>query len=670
MRPAGAQRSRSVQSLRIEGPAIVELPLTAPAWVFLTIAIVILGAPILAERARLPGVIGLVIGGVVVGPEGLGLLERAGTIEQVGGFGLLYLMFLAGLELDLEVLRAHRRPAVVFGLLTFGVPAAVGTVTASLLGFGGLTSALVGCVFASHTLVAYPVVRRSGIVADPAVAASVGATLITDTLALIGLAVVAESYVSGGAGSAIRIVIGLPLLAGGTLWVLPRLARWFFAGLGQDRTLRFLFVLVGFLGSAVMAEAVGIEGIVGAFLAGLALNPLVPNGGVLMQRVEFVGSALLIPIFLVSVGMLVDLGVVTDPGTVGLAGLITAAAIGAKWAAVEIAGRWYRYSRAQIGLMFSLSAARAAAALAATIVGFEVGLFDLRVVNAVLLLVLVSVIVASWVGARSAPRVMPPLSAPGRLGRTVLVPVSNPDAATDLIRVAVWVARADGGEVVPFHVVTSPDPDRVRAAAPLLDSVQLAGTRLGSEVEAHVRVDRSIASGVLNSVIERDASLVMLGWKGTTTTYDRLFGSLFDDIVDRAPCVVAACLLPVAHPRRIVLVPVVDRETLPGDTTAAIELCRRIAKGSGLPVVVASEGADPLGLDPTWSRATAPSDLPGLSAVIRAGDLVVIPGAGGRSLMGSSVLQLVSSVPDLDLVVVHGKTPAGPVEVGEVFAVG
>ncbi len=647
--------------------------MTAPAWVFLTIVIVILGAPILAERARLPGVIGLVIGGVLVGPEGVGILSREGMIDQVGGFGLLYLMFLVGLELDLDVLQAHRRTVVTFGLLTFLVPMSMGTLTALSLGFGVATSVLVGCVFASHTLVAYPVVRRSGIVADPAVAASVGATLITDTLALIVLAVVAEAAVSGGGlDLVIRLVVGLPVLAGGTLWLLPRAARWFFTGLGQDRTLRFQFVLAAFLGSAVLAEVVGVEGIVGAFLAGLALNPLVPNRGLMMQRVEFVGSAFLVPVFLISVGMLVDLEIVADPATMGLAAAFTASAMGAKWLAAELAGRRFRFSRPQIGLMFSLSGARAAAALAATFVGFEVGLFDRRIVNAVLVVVLLSVLTASWVAARSAPRVAPPTPSPGRLGRMVLVPVSNPDAASDLIRLAGWVAKADGGDVVPFHVVTSPDPARVQQAGALVAAAERAGARFGSEVNAHVRVDRSIASGVLNSVVERDASLVMIGWKGATTTQERLFGSLFDDIIERAPCVVAGCRIPVSQPGRIVLVPVLDRETSLGDTAVAVEMCRRLAKGSGLPVVVVEiDGLDEAGeIDSSWRITKVAPDVGGLLPLVRRGDLLVVPGGAGRSLVGSTLHQIIAAVPDLDLVVVHASTPLGVVEVGEVFAIG
>lgn len=650
---------------------MIELPLMTPAGVFLVLGVVILGAPLLAERARLPGVIGLVVAGVVVGPEGLGLLARTGTIEQLGGFGLLYLMFLAGLELDLEVLVAERRPAMVFGALTFLLPLLAGALTGLALGFGGYEAALVGALFASHTLVAYPIIRRSGIVADPAVAASVGATVVTDTLALIVLAVVASAYgEASGVGFALRLGLGLVLLALWAFLVLPRVARWFFTGLGQDRMLRFLFVLVGFLSAAVLAEVVGVDGIVGAFLAGLALNASVPNGGALMQRVEFVGSALFIPIFLISIGMLVDLRVALNSETLGLAVVLATTAMVAKWAAAEAAGRAFHFHRAQIGVMFSLSNAKAAAALAVMIVGFQTGLFDERVVNAILIVILVTVVVSSWVAARSAGRVEPLQAPPSRLGRTVLVPIANPEAAPGIVRLAAWTARADGGQVVLFHVVPTPDSASVHAARSILAGVESIAAQLGIEADAFVRVDRSIASGVLNTAVERDASLVMLGWRGTVSTRGRFFGSLFDDIVDRAPCVVAACWLGSRAPTRLLLVPGGGGDALPADVIAAVEVFRRLAKGSGLPVVVIASGTDPSlpRLEPSWSVVAATGDIESLAYVMRAGDLVVVPGTPGRSTVKGFTELLTGEVPELQVVVVHASTPAADVGVGEMFA--
>ena len=642
----------------------IEVPFTGPAWVFLTLAAIILVGPLLAESARLPGVIGLVVAGIIVGPEGLGLLARAGTIEQVGGLGLLYLMFLAGLELDLEVLRLERRPTIVFGLLTFVIPIIGGTAAALGFGFEPLAAVLLGSLWASHTLVAYPIVRRSGIVGDPSVTAAVGATVITDTLALIVLAVVAGSAeAAGGASFLLTLAPGLGLLAFWALIAVPSVARWFFGGLGQDRTTRFIFVLVAFLSSAVVAELVGVEGIIGAFFAGLALNHLVPNGGVLMQRIEFVGSSLFIPIFLISVGMLVDLRVVLDPSTIALAAGFTAVAIASKWLAAEIAGRIFGFDRAQIGVMFALSNAQAAATLAATVVGFEIGLLDERAVNAVLIVILVTVIVASGVASSASSRVAAPPPSPHRMGRMVLAPIARPESVDEIVRLATWVARADAGQVQPLHVVTAPDPTRVAAASSLLRSAESSASRLGADVEAVVRVDRSVAAGVVNAVLERDASLVLLGWRGEISTHDRLFGSLLDDIVARVPCVVAACWLPGGDVRRLVLYPGGDSPS--ADALAARELCAKLSRGAGVPVVVIGEGLGEV--EP--GLQTVGVDVVEIDANAQAiGDLVVMPGGTGRSAVGSAAHRLVTSMPERGLIVVHAASPGRIVGVGEIFA--
>lgn len=643
---------------------LLDLPLSAPAPVFLVLALVILLAPLAAERFRLPGVIGLVVAGVVVGPEGIGLIERAGMIAQLGGVGLLYLMFMAGLELDLAVLSDHRRSAVVFGMLTFAIPITLGTGVAWWLGFGVAAAVLIGSLWASHTLVAYPIIRRGGIMADPSVAASVGATVITDTLALLVLAVVAGYETGGDVASLLWLVPGLALLAFLTLWLLPRAANWFFVGIGPDRTLRFLFVLAALLGSAVVAEVVGIEGIVGAFLAGLALNRQVPNGGTLMQRIEFVGSALFIPIFLVSVGMLVDLRVVFDVGTLTLAVAFTAVAIGAKALAAFAAGRWFGFDWPRIGVMFALSNAQAAATLAATIVGFQIGIFDEQVVNAVLLVILVTVVVASWVAGYSVRRFTAPYEIPQRMGRLVLVPVANPTAAAEMIRIAVWLARSDGGEVLPLHVVTTPDPGRVQEGRVMLDSVGADTARFGAELDTTIRVDRSVSRGVINTVIERDASLVLLGWKGSKTTKDRLIGNVLDDITDSAPCLVAACWLPSGPPTRIVLAAGYEADAVDADLAAAEEFSRRLAKGSGLPLLISSAGDE---ADPGTNLEDA-GGFAGLARHALPTDLLVLSAPQGRSVIGEAAQYLTAQRRDLSFIVVQTSAGSRNVEVGEVFA--
>ena len=250
----------------------------------------------------------------------------------MGHIGLLYLMFLAGVELDLAVLQRYRNKAVAFALLTFAFPLAAGFGAATALGYGTAASLLVGSLVASHTLVTYPTVRSHGLGGNGAVATAVGATVLTDTLALLVLAAVAGSATgeSSGAELALQMGLGLAALVFWCFLVLPLVGRAFFSGIGQERTLRFVFLLAALLSGAVVAEVFEIEGLVGAFFAGLGLNQLVPNRSPLMERTEFFGSALLVPLFLISVGLIIDPAVVADPETLGVAAALIAACLGGK----------------------------------------------------------------------------------------------------------------------------------------------------------------------------------------------------------------------------------------------------------------------------------------------------------------------------------------------------
>ena len=285
------------------------LPVERPGLLFAVLLAAVLLAPILARRVRLPEIVVLLFVGFVIGPTGLGIVERAGVVATLGTVGLLYLMFVAGLELDLDDFASHRKGSAGFGIATFVVPMVLGTVSALALGYGTLASVLLASCWASHTLVAYPVFQRVGTVGNRAVAVSVGATIITDTAALLVLAVIARAH--QGALTPVfwaTLIPSLALVGYGALRLLPRLASRFFSGLGQDRSLRFLFVMVALFGLASLFEVIGIEAIVGAFVAGLALNRSVPNRGPLMERIDFLGGTLFIPLFLLATGMLIDLG--------------------------------------------------------------------------------------------------------------------------------------------------------------------------------------------------------------------------------------------------------------------------------------------------------------------------------------------------------------------------
>jgi Kef-type K+ transport system membrane component KefB len=401
---------------------------TGAAWEFLVLFLVVIVGPPLRKRARSPGIIGLLVGGFAIGPYGLNLIGAGNTtVPDLGQLGLLYLMFVAGVELDLALVRVHRRAVLSFGALTFALPMLFGTAIGLALGWILPAALLLGALLSSHTLLLYPTARAAGLSADRGVATAVGATVLTDTAALVVLAAVSGTQVAGGspASIALQIVVGLAVLVAFTLILLPRLARLAFRYLGTDRVVRYLLAVASFLAAGTVADVFGIEPIVGAFFAGLALNRLVPNEGPLMDRIDFFGSAVFVPIFLVSVGLLLDPKVMVEGETLKLAGLFIAASLGGKALSAGIARLSLGYSGPQAQLILGLTVPQAAATLAATIVGFNIGLFDQSVVNAALVLILASILVGTfWSTALLRPFHRPKGS------RTASAPASSLSSAT------------------------------------------------------------------------------------------------------------------------------------------------------------------------------------------------------------------------------------------------
>jgi Kef-type K+ transport system membrane component KefB len=494
--------------------ALIEIstPKGAP-YEFLVVFAVLLLGPVLFRRAGIPGIIGLLVGGYAIGPHGLSLIGAGNnTLPDLGQLGLLYLMFAAGVEIDLNLLMKYRRSAITFGLLTFVLPFALGTLVGFALGWEALAALLLGSLLASHTLITYPAIKEAGLAADPAVATAVGSTVLTDTLALVVLAVVAGSV--GGhkssADVAAQIVVGMGVLTAFSLYVLPKLAGWAFRFLGTERSVRYVVAITAFLSAATVAELFGIEGIVGAFFAGLGMNRLVPNEGQLMDRIEFFGGAVFIPVFLVSVGLILNPSVMVKGETLGLAGLFILACLGGKQLAALISARLFGFSRAQSGLLFSLSAAQAAATLAATVIGFQLGLFSSAVVNAVLVLILVSVLASTLAGTRASARAAMP-DGPRPLGKRVVVGVLDPDHALGALTIARRIARADGGVVHPLLVVPESAPFAPRPALQRLSEVVAA-----ADVDGQVMtiVDRSVLHGALRVGRAQEATLVLVAEPG------------------------------------------------------------------------------------------------------------------------------------------------------------
>ncbi|HMK11374.1 MAG TPA: cation:proton antiporter [Acidimicrobiales bacterium] len=555
---------------------------------FFAVLVVIAVGPWLAERVRLPGLLGLLFGGLLIGPYVLGIVQESDTfIKSLGTIGLLYLMFLAGLDLDLEILRKYKRIAITFAIITFVFPMTLGFLTGVALNYKTAAAILLGSIWASHTLLTYPTFRRYGLANQRAVAVTVGATVITDTLALIVLAGV-SGYATGDASGIdlfFQITLGLLVLAAFCFLALPRLMRWLMPSLGQPPTVRYIIALAALFSAVVVCEVFGIDGIVGAFFAGLALNPIIPKAGPLFEHIEFFGSALFIPMFLVSVGLIIEPSVMADPKTLGTAAVFALSCIGGKAIAAMLCRPVFRYSWNEVGSVFALSVNQAAATLAATFVGYEIGLFGTTVVNAVLIVIVISVILGSVSAARFAPRLPVPPIDTSRLGRRVMVVIDEQSDSVVETQLASWLADADAGHVVPLlvHLAWDGPVDESRVEA--LDE-SLAGR--GFDTKVIVRVDRSESDAVANAAVGQKATIAVVPVDPPGLEV-QVFGAEEDRLVQLMPVPMLLTLLETAPSHIVLALNARDVHSPTLHVQVAFDVAARFAKAGRVVSVFAPE---------------------------------------------------------------------------------
>jgi Kef-type K+ transport system membrane component KefB len=385
------------------------LPFANPVLVFMLILFIILLSPLIMGKIKVPAIVGFIIAGIVIGPNGVNLLAKNAAVELFSTIGLLYIMFLAGVELDLTEFKKVKHKSFVFGFLTFSIPIVIGfPVCYYLLHYPFLTSFLTASMFATHTLVAYPIVSRYGISKNEAVAVSVGGTILTDTAVLIMLPVILSAK-SGGLGVLfwVQLLVSLSLFAFIIFMLIPPLARWFFNKYAREPISHYVFVLFIVFVSAFLSQLAGIEPIIGAFVAGLALNRAVQQSPALLERTAFVGNAIFIPFFLIGVGMLVDLSVLTrGPQAIIVAVVLTVVALVSKWLSACSTQKIFRYTTIQRNLVFGLSSAHAAATLAIILVGFKAGIIDDNILNGTIILILCTCVAASFATERAAKKLV------------------------------------------------------------------------------------------------------------------------------------------------------------------------------------------------------------------------------------------------------------------------
>ncbi len=661
-----------------------QLPINDPVLVFALVAALILLAPIVMARWRLPGMTGLLIAGAVLGPNGLGVLARDQSFVLFGSVGLLYIMFTAALEIDMSVLRRYRAHSVVFGLMTFAVPMGFGIAVGRLLDFGWPATILLASTFASHTLLTYPIASRLGITRDRAVTTSVGGTIVTDTLALLVLVVIASAS-RGQMGEYFwpQLALGLTIYFVAILVGLPILARWFFRNLGRDGVAEFVFVLAAVFGCAALSPLAGSEPIVGAFLVGLALNRLIPHQGVLMNRIRFTGEAIFIPFFLLSIGMLLDPGIFTSGLRAWLVAIaMSVTVVATKWLAAESTRLLLGYSRDQARLVFGLTVPQAAATLAATLVGYEIGLFDDAVVNGAIMMIFVSCFIAPTVVDRHGRALALVTSqSPTELEddtQRLMVACKSHASATPLIDLAVLLHdRASKQPVQTLSVVQegADAADEVAAAEEMLDRHVAALAAAEVPAQPVTRIDLNPASGIIRARRELRATTVIVGWRMRESPRERFFGSMLEHLLRDRHYALVLCRLvqPLNTNRRILLALPPNADLEPGFQIASTLLANLVTQ-LGATLVVIAEARQETGLRKQFQRRSALAGfrfepLPRWTAMratllasARSDDLVVIYGVrpGGLAwepLLASLPQRLAARLPGNNLLVIYPPEP-------------
>ena len=531
------------------------LPLADPVLKFLLILLIILAAPLLLNKLRVPHLLGLIIAGAITGPNGFNLVLRDSSIILSGTAGLLYIMFLAGLEIDMGDFKKNSGKSLVFGMYTFLIPMILGTVVGLwVLDFSMETSVLLASMFASHTLIAYPIISKLGISKNNAVSITVGGTMITDTLALLVLTIIV-GMATGNADNAfwIRLGVSIVIFALIVLLVFPFIGRWFFKRV-HDNISQYIFVLSMVFFGAFLAQLAGMEAIIGSFLAGLALNRLIPQSSPLMNRVEFVGNAIFIPFFLLSVGMLIDYrAFFTSFETIKVGMVMIIVATAAKYAAAWLTQKTFRLSVDQRSVIFGLSNAQAAATLAAVMVGYNVilgtdangapiRLLNESVLNGTILMILVTCAIASFSAQKGAHNIAMKESGEETEDKDtkdehILIPVSNEETVEELVNLSLAIkSKTNTSGLYALKVIDNQNSDdkTLKSSKRVLQTAVDTAAATDTRLKGLLRYDLSISNAITSVVKEREITDLVLGLHKEKDIPAAFLGNIVENVLQHS----------------------------------------------------------------------------------------------------------------------------------------
>ncbi|MGB8982177.1 MAG: cation:proton antiporter [Anaerolineales bacterium] len=620
--------------------------LNEPVAFFLLIMSIILVTPILSERVRLPGIVGIILGGMLIGPYGFRLIEAGDRMIFLSTIGLVYLMFSAGLEVDINQFMRVRGRAVVFGFFTYLLPQLMGMALGRILGLDWLGAILLGSAFASHTLIAFPILTRLGVTRNEAVAVTTGATVLTDIGAFIVLALVLGAK-SGGLNIAyfVQLFVLLILFTLLIVFGLPRLGKFFFQRFSAH-AVEFQFVVVVLFVAAFGAELIGVHEVVGAFLAGLAINATLPRHSPVIGHVLFMGESFFIPVFLLYSGMITNpLSFLENQQTIIVALGVTFVAYVSKLIAAWITARIFKYTKKEFWTAYGLSHAQAAVTIPTLVIGLSSGLFDTTLFNAAILMILLTSITSPLIVQHFAPD-LPTANGdekPSPLFSQILVPIINPKTQEQLLGLAALLAKVNDGKITAVSVLKAGNPqensfalhrDLLGRTPEILDDPQ-------TEIELIPRLAETYGKGILYTAQEKNASIILMGWRGKRTLRESLLGTVLDEVIwgSDTPVMVAKLSVPINGTERVAFV-------LPPNAIPMVVLRRMLdvnltmAKALNVPLIIRADSSYLQSIEsllariesdhPTVVEALKDQLKPAMLELESISSFIVVPGFGSR----------------------------------------
>ena len=631
--------------------------------IFLIVLLIILLGSVVFRRMRIPPIVGMIIAGIAVGPYGFGLLERDASFRIFGDVGILYIMFQAAVEIDMFHLKAQWRSGVLFGLLSFTLPMLAGVFgTRYLLGAGWDTSILVATMFAAHTLLTYPVVSKFGLQNTRPVVVAVCGTIVSVMLALFVLAGVVQISATGGYSpkQLLTLLALTAMFLGAVGYFFPIITRVFFHNT-TDPVAQYIFILAEVLVAALGARMIGLEGILGAFYAGLVLNNLIPGRSPLMKNIRFVGDAVFIPYFLIGVGMLINVRVVVEGWAVIWSAIImTLLALSSKWLAAFATQKFLRMSGVDRGLMFGLTGGKAAATIAAVMIGYKYGLLNEDMMNASVVMILFCCLVASVQTERRAKQLRI-IKTSRNLDREELEPVEyarqlvgvcNPMTAGELMRLALFMRKRDNTRAATaLFVRSNDDSDTLRMGREALDEATSIAEEMDVEAENVERFDLNAVQGICNVAHEKGATEILLGMHRRNSVVDSFYGAMTEHLIQDCTRMVmlSRCFSPVGMITRITVVVPQNAEyetgfhmwvTRLGTLAANIEAkITFLSYATTASLIQAAVEEDNIQADIRYRTVTEWDDFITLTSDIDDGDLLVMISARRGSISHSPDLE-------------------------------